>query len=139
MDLGDTHPELGARLADIPWLGRQSGGGRALVPGSAARARCQGAGGSGQAGTAIDFETLLEPLLGDGSLAYRFVTGDALAFVIDEEYDLLFDHTFLCAVHPGDRTRFGGLAGRLVRSVARCARLSFRPIGSSSREARPGA
>lgn len=39
---------------------------------------------------------------------------DALTFVDDRQYDLIFDHTFFCALHPEDRPAFGDLARRLI-------------------------
>ncbi len=32
----------------------------------------------------------------------------------DEPFDMLFDHTFFCALHPEDRPAFGDMARRLV-------------------------
>jgi SAM-dependent methyltransferase len=80
--------------------------------------------------TAVDYASELEPLVRGrfGLLGCRFISGDALTFEDDELYDLLFDHTFFCAVHPEDRTAFGDLARRLVRPGGRVFSIVF-PAG----------
>ena len=71
--------------------------------------------------TAVDYASELEPLVRGrfGPLGCRFVAEDALTFNDEEPYDLLFDHTFFCAIDPEDRPAFGELARRLFRPGGR--------------------
>ena len=126
-DLGGPHPELVARLAEDPSLGVEGGRGRALVPGSGLGHDAEALAKAGWAVTAVDFASELEPLVEGrfGPLGCRFVATDALTFEDDDPYDLLFDHTFFCAIHPEDRPAFGELAGRLVVSGGRVCSIVF--------------
>jgi SAM-dependent methyltransferase len=107
-----------ARLTADPSLGSERSGRRALVPGCGLGHDAEALAKSGWAVTAVDFAAELEPLVSGrfGPLGCRFVAEDALAFADDEQYDLLFDHTFFCAIHPEDRPAFGELTRRLVRT-----------------------
>ena len=101
-----------------------------MVPGCGLGHDAEALAKAGWAVTAVDFATELEPLVTGrfGPLGCRFVAADALTFDDDEPYDLLFDHTFFCALHPEDRPGFGELAVRLVRSGGRVCSVVF-PAG----------
>ena len=47
------------------------------------------------------------------------VTGDALAFRPDPPADLLWEQTFLCAIHPRDRERYEAMAYESLRPGGR--------------------
>jgi SAM-dependent methyltransferase len=129
-DLGGPHPELVARLAEDPLLGLERSGRRALVPGSGLGHDAEALSRAGWAVTAVDIASELEPLVRGrfGPLGCRFVAEDALTFNDEEPYDLLFDHTFFCAIDPEDRPAFGELARRLLRPGGRVVSVVF-PAG----------
>lgn len=129
-DLGGPHPELVARLAEDPALGREIAGRRALVPGCGLGHDAEALARAGWAVTAVDYAAELEPLVRGrfGPLGCRFVAEDALTFNDEEPYELLFDHTFFCAIHPEDRPAFGELARRLVAPGGRVCSIVF-PAG----------
>lgn len=70
-----------------------------------------------------------------GRLGGRFVAGDALELE-DEPFDLIWDHTFFCAIDPADRARWGQRAGELLRPGAVYAALVF-PFGKPAAEGGP--
>lgn len=129
-DLGGPHPELVARLTDDPTLGSPAGAMRALVPGCGLGHDAEELARNGWQVTAVDFATELQEAVRGrfGPVGCRFVAEDALTFEADEPYDLLFDHTFFCALHPEDRSDFGDLARRLVGSSGRVCPIVF-PVG----------
>ncbi len=129
-DLGGPHPEMVARLAEDGRLGLGPGRRRALVPGCGLGHDAEALATAGWEVTAVDYASELEPLVRGrfGPLGCRFISEDVLTFEDDELYDLLFDHTFFCAVHPDDRTAFGDLARRLVRPGGRVVSIVF-PAG----------
>jgi SAM-dependent methyltransferase len=126
-DLGGPHPELVARLTDDPSLGVPDDPRRALVPGCGLGHDAEALAKTGWRVTAVDFAYGLESEVRGrfGPLGCRFVADDALTFQDDELYDLLFDHTFFCALHPEDRPAFGDLARRLVKPGGRICSIVF--------------
>jgi SAM-dependent methyltransferase len=119
-------------------LGGETGSRRALVPGCGLGHDAEALAQAGWAVTAVDYAAGLEPLVSGrfGPLGCRFVAEDALTFEDDEQYDLLFDHTFFCAIHPEDRVAFGELARRLVRPGGRVCSIVF-PAGKAIGEGGP--
>jgi SAM-dependent methyltransferase len=119
-----------ARLAEDPLLGVETGGRRALVPGCGLGHDAEALALAGWAVTAVDYAAELEPLVRGrfGPLGCRFVAENALTFNDEEPYDLLFDHTFFCAIDPEDRPVFGELARRLLRSGGRVGSIVY-PAG----------
>ena len=119
-DLGAAHPELARRLAARGALGSfpdspasaltPRGSGRALVPGCGRGHDAAALTEAGWRVIAVDAVALRTPALervvaGGGS--YR--VEDALSLRLDEPVELVFDHTFFCALQPADRERFGAL------------------------------
>lgn len=122
------HPELAERLA---------GGELGLVPG--ARAYVPGCGRghdalllsrAGAHVTAVDLIDELAPLLAGALERHggRFIVADALAFTPEPRADLLFEHTFFCAIPPERRADYGAMARRALLPGGRLFALVF-PIG----------
>lgn len=137
-DLGGPHPDLVARLGEDRYLGLGNNARRALVPGCGLGHDAEALAQAGWEVTAVDFAAELEPLVRGrfGPLGCRFFAEDALTFSDDEPYDLLFDHTFFCAVHPEDRPKFGDLAARLVKPGGRVCSIVF-PAGKQTEAGGP--
>ena len=135
-DLGAAHPELTRRLQDGS-LAPPASGGRALVPGAGRGHDALALARRGWTVVALDLvETLADDLAGPLSRSGgRFVAGDALEFE-DEPFDLIWDHTFFCAIEPADRARWGQRAGELLRPGAAYAALVF-PFGKPAAEGGP--
>ena len=55
----------------------------------------------------------------------RFVVADALAHVPEVPYDLVFEHTFYCALPPAERDRWGELVRASLRPGGRLAAVAF--------------
>ena len=55
----------------------------------------------------------------------RFVVGNALEFEPETAFDLVWDHTFFCAIHPSLRARWGERARTLLGPEGRYASLVF--------------
>lgn len=125
-------------MAEDSSLGGESGGRRALIPGCGLGHDAEALAQGGWAVTAVDYAAELEPLVRGrfGPLGCRFVAEDALTFDDDEPYDLLFDHTFFCAIHPEDRPAFGELARRVVRTGGRVCSIVF-PAGKQLADGGP--
>jgi len=113
---GDPHPEVARLLAagefPFPEHGR-----RALVPGCGPAHDACAIAEAGFTVTGIDYTTEARDL---GRAALEASGGellceDALAHEPPEPYDLVFEHTFLCAIDPADRARYGEMAARALR------------------------
>ena len=114
-DLGGPVPLLTDALA----AGLLGAPGAALAPGAG---RGHDAAALAEAGwdvTVVDLSPTAAAYAGEHYPDVSYVIGDALdaGLVRDRvsEVDLLWDHTFLCALPPGMRPRVGDLARRLVR------------------------
>lgn len=136
-DLGGPHPELSARLQD----GRLAPDGernRALVVGAGLGHDALALARRGWAVTAVDrVDELAErvgPVLAREGAA--FVVGDALEFDSDRPFDLIWDHTFFCAIDPSDRVAWGARAGLLMAPGGRYVSLVF-PVGKPADEGGP--
>ena len=128
-DLGQPHPELVRRLEIEPSLGTGSVG-RALVPGAGSG---QDAGALARAGwtiAAVDLAPAVEPKLRASVEPYggTATIGDALALEEGEPFDLVFDHTFFCAIDPDLRPEFGTLCRRMLAPGGAVISIVF-PIG----------
>lgn len=69
-------------------------------------------------------------------LGGTFLVADALEFEAHQEFDLIWDHTFFCAIQPGDRPRWGEQAGRLLKPSGHYAALVF-PVGKPAADGGP--
>lgn len=127
-DLGAPHPELVARLADGR-LAPPVGGARCYVPGAGRGHDARALAQAGWRVVAVDSAGLLEGDVGPvlAEVGGRFVVGDALDHE-DEPFDLVWDHTFFCALDPRERPRFGAMVDRLLASRGSLATLVF-PFG----------
>jgi hypothetical protein len=109
-DLGEPHPELKRRLE----AGALPGGRSVLVPGCGRGHDALALAQAGFVVTALDLVDALHEELTSalGPHGGRFVTGDALEF--GQPHELLFEHTFFCALPPEQRPRYGEMAARCV-------------------------
>lgn len=126
-DQGEAHPEL-VRRAMVDGLVPKPGAGDldVFVPGCGrghdalwfARAGCRV--------TAVDFASGLAAGLGPAleALGSRFVETDALTFE-GGPFDLVFEHTFHCAIPPERREDWARLVDRVLRPGGRLAALVF--------------
>ncbi len=119
-DLGKPHPEL---LTRIPALGPP---GRALVPGAGRGHDARALADAGWEVVAIelvpDLEAELAAAVGPAGSA---VIGDALTWEPPDPVDLVFDHTFFCALPPRRRPQFGRWAEAVVRPGGRVVSVVF--------------
>lgn len=128
-DNGAPHPELSLRLQDGR-LAPPHEGAKVLVPGAGRAHDAIALARRGWEVTAVDIVESLAPEVAPQleKLGGRFVVGDALEVDDSHGFDLIWDHTFFCAIQPEDRPRWGALAGRLLRPGGVYAALVF-PIG----------
>lgn len=135
-DLGEPHPELVRRLDEDAGLGGTVGS--ALVPGAGFGEDAGALARAGWTVTAIDFaegagpklKSQVEPHGGSAVIA------DVLGYQPVEAFDLIFDHTFFCAIEPGQRTDFGLMVERLLAPGGRFISLVF-PIGKPEAQEGP--
>ena len=113
---GDPHPEV-RRLIAAGEFPLPEGGGRALVPGCGPAHDACAIAKLGFMVTGIDYTTeardLGAPALEE--LGGQLLCEDALEHTPSEPYDLVFEHTFLCAIDPALRVRYGELVTRALR------------------------
>jgi SAM-dependent methyltransferase len=117
-DLGRAHPELETRLALDPALGTGAVG-TVLVPGAGTGHDAVALAQAGWRVTAVDVAPAVEAALLRrlGAEHASVFIADALEIEVEEPFDMVFDHTFFCALDPSDRPRFGAMADRaLARS-----------------------
>ena len=115
-DHGDPHPEV-RRLTSVGEFPTHSTGRRALVPGCGPAHDACAIAKLGFNVTGIDYTTEARDL---GAAALEALGGefrceDALAFTPAERYDLVFEHTFLCAIDPSLRSSYGEMISRVLR------------------------
>ncbi|KAA3606736.1 MAG: methyltransferase domain-containing protein [Planctomycetota bacterium] len=131
-DLGGPHPELAARLdrRDPDLIRSPDTPARALVPGCGRGHDALALAEAGWRVTALDIVPALAPELAPAleKQGGRFQVGDALAYQADPPFDLLFEHTFFCALAPAKRPIYGHMAQRILRPGGRLAAIVF-PIG----------
>ncbi|RMH00996.1 MAG: methyltransferase domain-containing protein [Planctomycetota bacterium] len=136
-DLGRAHPELVRRLA-AGELRPPRPGARALVPGCGRGWDAAALAEAGWQVTAADvveeLREAVEALLGSGG---GFLARDVLEPTFPEQpFDLLFDHTFFCALQPRRRPDFGRLARRAVAPGGLLVSLVF-PLDRPAAEGGP--
>lgn len=137
-DLGGPHPELARRLAAGELDPRRSVARRALVAGCGRGYDALALARAGWQVTAIDGVADLEPLLAPQlrALGGTFLVADALAYTPEQPFDLVFDHTFFCAIDVAQRAAHGALTRRALRVGGLCAALVF-PVGKPHAEGGP--
>jgi hypothetical protein len=123
-DQGGPHPELVRRLAAGELA--PSGSGRALVGGAGRGHDALALARAGWRVLAVDFAEGLPPSVDEAFAAAdsRFLRADALALE-DDPFDLVFEHTFFCALDPADRPRWGAMVRRLTLPGARVVAVAF--------------
>ncbi len=136
-DHGAAHPELERLLAEGR-LAPPRPGARALVPGCGRGHDALALMDAGWEVTAIEFAPeahaiVQAALAGKGG---RALCADALAHAPLEPYDLLWEHTFFCALDPADRPRYAEFAQRVLRPGGLLAALVF-PVGKGSETGGP--
>lgn len=124
-DLGRAHPELESWLAKA---GPPAGAGTALVPGCGTAFDAAAIARAGWRVTALDVvpgapdpanRQVIEEAGGEVRIA------DALAFEPPAPYQLIFEHTFFCAIEPGQREAWGQLMRRCLAPDGELAALVF--------------
>jgi len=139
-DVGEPYPELVRRLA-MEELRPPAGGAHALVPGAGYGHDALALARMGWRVTAIDFAAGARDAAANEleSLGGRFLAVDALAFGASAlggddadagRYDLIFDHTFFCAIHPSERPAWGAMVDRCLSQDGRLVCVVF-PGGKS--------
>jgi SAM-dependent methyltransferase len=124
-DRGSAHPELVARI-ESGVMAPPRAGARALVPGAGRGHDAVVLARAGWSVTAVDF---VEDLAVDASRALApfggtFVAADALEFT-GEGFDLIWEHTFFCAIDPAQRASWGAMVRRNLVPGGRLEALVF--------------
>ncbi len=132
-DLGKPHPELSMRLerglTTPPFPGA-----RALVPGCGHGHDALALARAGWSVTAIDLVPQLHREVGTRLEPYggTFILGNALSLDA-EPFQLLWEHTFFCALDPDQRSAWGAMAARLIAPGGHLEALVFpvdKPLSS---------
>ncbi|MDA1263978.1 MAG: methyltransferase domain-containing protein [Planctomycetota bacterium] len=127
-DHGAPHPEL-MRLIEEGALAPPSPSAAALVPGCGRGHDALALARAGWRVTAIDFVPEVAGLAAElEATGSRYLAEDALSHTPARPYDLLWEHTFFCAIDPSLRPRYGELARRVVAPNGKLAALIF-PVG----------
>lgn len=128
-DHGEAHPELRRLLAGGA-LAPPHGKARALVPGAGRAHDGVALAAAGWKVRAIEFapEAHGEAAASLAPYGGEAVLEDALDHEPTSAYDLLWEHTFFCAIEPELRPRYGEMAARVLRPGARLVALVF-PVG----------
>ena len=136
-DLGRAHPELAARLADDVTLGIGRVG-SVLVPGAGTGHDAAAFAAAGWQTTALDIAPAAEPALRARleDVDADVVIGDALGFRPERLFDLVFDHTFFCALDPDARPEFGAMADRVLSDFGSVVSIVF-PLGKPAEHGGP--
>lgn len=136
-DNGAPHPELSLRLQDGR-LAPPIEGARVFVPGAGRGHDAIALARRGWVVTAADIvESLVDEVAPQlEKLGGTFVVGDALKIGGTQEFDLIWDHTFFCAIQPRDRMAWGQQAARILKPAGHYAALVF-PVGKPIEEGGP--
>lgn len=126
-DLGHAHPELEAWIAGLP-QDPGSNRGRALVPGCGTAFDAAALARAGWAVTALDVVEEA-PLAAnrrtiEGAGGQVCIT-DALAWMPERPFDLVFEHTFFCAIDRDRRADWGKLMRRSLGPGGELIALAF--------------
>lgn len=136
-DVGGPHPELSIRLQDGR-LAPSTETCRALVVGAGLGHDALAFARRGWHVTAIDtvadLAARVGPLLERES--GRYLVADALTFEDEDPFDLVWDHTFFCAIDPALRSTWGERARDLVAPSGVFVSLVF-PVGKPEDEGGP--
>jgi SAM-dependent methyltransferase len=113
---GDPHPEVRRLIAagEFPF---PSSGNRALVPGCGPAHDARAIAEQGYLVTGVDYSEEVSELAVASLTACggQFLCEDALAHDPEEPYDLIFEHTFLCAIDPSMRPLYAEMVSRVLR------------------------
>lgn len=131
-DLGAAHPELQARLQKGELMPPHTGA-RALVPGCGHGNDALALSAAGWAVTALDCVDLVAAANSPGDqLSQTLAQGgghleicNALTFPCEQEFDLVWEHTFFCAIDPCDRPAWGALVQQALIPGGQLAVLLF--------------
>ena len=128
-DHGAAHPEL-RRLLSEGALMPPHANARALVPGAGRAHDAVALAAAGWKVRAIEFspEVHTEAVASLTPYGGEAVLEDALDHDPSPPFDLLWEHTFFCAIEPELRPRYGEMAARVLRPGARLVALVF-PVG----------
>ncbi|MDE0890558.1 MAG: methyltransferase domain-containing protein [Planctomycetota bacterium] len=134
---GDPHPEVRRLIAAGEFPFPESGN-RVLVPGCGPAHDARAIAEEGYEVTGVDFSEEVTPLAtatlnGCGG---KFLCEDALAHDPKEPYDLVFEHTFLCAIDPSLRPRYAEMISRVLRPGGLLAIIVF-PVDRPREEEGP--
>jgi SAM-dependent methyltransferase len=112
--------------------------GSVLVPGAGTGHDAAALAQAGWRVTAIDIAPAVEAALLRRLEADRgsVIVGDALGMKVDEPFDLVFDHTFFCAIDPDDRSTFGSMVDRVLTRKGSLISVVY-PIGRPNSEGGP--
>jgi NAD(P)-dependent dehydrogenase (short-subunit alcohol dehydrogenase family) len=121
-DLGAAHPELVYRLPELGHPGRAFVGGAGRAHDALALAQ------HGWRVTATDWA----PAAADAAAELertgsQYVVTDSLGYD-HGGFDLVFEHTFFCAIDPSQRADYGAMANRILVPGGRLAAIVF-PVG----------
>jgi methyl halide transferase len=136
-DLGAAHPDLIARIAagefDPP-----KPGARALVPGCGKGHDALALAQAGWTVVALDYVPEVQTILGAQLAKFggQVILGDALDYSPDQPFDLIWEHTFFCAIDPTDRERYADLIRRALVPDGKHAAIVF-PLDKPVEEGGP--
>jgi len=124
-NLGGAHPDLVRRLG-AGELGPRDGSRSVLVPGCGHGHDALALAGAGLVVTAVDIVHDLRDHLEEklAALGGSFAVADALALE-GMQFDLVFDHTFFCAIDPSRRADWGAMIRRVLRPGGALAALVY--------------
>ncbi|MEZ5979457.1 MAG: methyltransferase domain-containing protein [Planctomycetota bacterium] len=124
-DIGAPHPELARRIANGDLRPRREGA-TALVPGAGYGHDALALAEAGFVVTAVDLapETHGDVARRLESAGGRFLHQDVLGYE-GEIFDLVFDHTFFCAIEPAERGRWGRFVRRVLAPGGRLVAIVF--------------
>jgi len=125
-DLGEPHPELIARLKLDPTLNTGQLG-RVLVPGCGFGWDAIALANAGWDVVGLDLVAELEDAIGAQLLGVgaQLLIGDFFNHQPAERYDLIFDHTFFCALPLNQRKAWGSKIAALCTPTAQVVSLVF--------------
>lgn len=130
-DLGRAHPLLTEALSEDATLGLGRVD-RAYVPGCGRGWDAAALENAGWETVAVD---LSEQAIADAQSRTSATQGDALTWP-EVGFDLIFDHTFFCAIDPARRSEFGAMVDRMLSPDGQLVSIVF-PIGRPPEEGGP--